>query len=90
MVGVIQTESRRIQETTLIRAIAGEVHRVAQELLDMEEGLQGEGAQLQRSASEIAHWGKEVEEEEMEIEKLRRTGEKLGMVTSPATRVLTP
>ena len=73
-IGVIETQMGRNDETTLVRAIAGEIHRIARHLLCHPEHLREDGESLNRgtkrlSAEEVVQWEQHVRKEEQEVEE---------------------
>ena len=52
-VGVVEAQTRRTNETRLIRAIAGEVHSIARTVLLSPPHLELEGKQLQRGSKRL-------------------------------------
>ena len=82
-IGVIETQMGRNNETMLVRAIAGEIHRIAGHLLCHQQHLQEEGESLHRgtkrlSAEEVVQWEQQVREEEQEVEETAMTLEETG------------
>ena len=76
-VGVIEAEGGRTNETSLVRAIAGEIHSVARHLLHQRQ-LESEGDQLQRgtkrlSAAEVVQWERHLADNEQEEEETAMT-----------------
>ena len=76
-VGVIETQGGRTNETSLVRAIAGEIHSVARHLLHQRQ-LEDEGDQLQRgtkrlSAAEVVQWKRHLADNEQEEEETAMT-----------------
>ena len=72
-VGVIETQGKRTYETSLVRALAGEIHIVARYLLHQRQ-LEDEGDQLQTgtkrlSAAEVVQWERHLADNEQEEEK---------------------
>ena len=77
-VGIVESEARRNSETTLIRAVAGEIHRIARELLGKEVSLEEAEEHLRRGVKRFGGPGVAHEEEEMEAEMGRASRD--GMV----------
>ena len=76
-VGAIETQGGRTNETSLVRAIAGEIHSVARHLLHQRQ-LEDEGDQLQRgtkrlSAAEVVQWERHLADNEQEEEDTATT-----------------
>ena len=76
-VGVIAAQGGRTNKTSLVRAIAGEIHSVARHLLHQRQ-LEDEGDQLQRgtnrlSAAEVVQWERHLADNEQEEEETAMT-----------------
>ena len=83
--GVIETQLGRKNETTLVRTIAGEIHRIARQLLCHQQHLQEEGESLSRgiiikrlSAEEVVQWEQQVRDEEDEVTETAMSLEETG------------
>ena len=94
-IGVIETQMGRNNETILVRAIAGEIHRIARHLLCHQQHLQEEGELLHRgtkrlSAEEVVQWEQQVREEEQEVEETAMTLEETGGEDMPESDAHSP
>ena len=94
-IGVIETQMGSNNETILVRAIAGEIHRIARHLLCHQQHLQEEGGSLYRgtkrlSAEEVVQWEQQVREEEQEVEDTAMTLEETGREDMPESDARSP